>query len=144
MGFASNCRSVFGGSRRQRGHDVSATRICVLIVALAGIGLAAVHLRAEQTRCVARLLKLESEWIALRREWWSLQTRAARLRTPQYVHSRIHSLHTGLLPPEWRLKPRPSERLASLWDRSASLRSRLGAGASGSRGKLESPSHSYE
>lgn len=97
---------------------LSTTRICVLIVALAGIAVAAVHLRAEQTRYGTELLRLESQWIALRREWWSLQTRAARLRAPQRLHARIESLHTALLPPTDELTPQPS---IQPWDRLSSL-----------------------
>ena len=64
-------------------------RLLTLIVALAGVALVVVGLRTQQTRCVAELLKLESQWTELRREWWALQTRKARIRAPDRIHQRM-------------------------------------------------------
>lgn len=67
-------------------------RVCVLIASLGGVALAVVVLRAEQTRCAAAVLDCESQWVGARRDWWSLQTRAARLRAPVRIRERIENL----------------------------------------------------
>jgi len=67
-------------------------RVCVLIASLGGVALTVVVLRAEQTRCAAAVLDGESQWVRERREWWSLQTRAARLRAPQRIRERLDDL----------------------------------------------------
>ncbi len=84
-----------------------------MVIALAGTALLLVHLRAEQTRCAARILSLESKWVDLRREWWSLQTRAARLRTPQRLRERVTLLDAPLVGPEKNAVPQARARLAS-------------------------------
>lgn len=64
-------------------------RLFMVITALAGIALAVVGLRSRQTHYAAELLKLETQWIELRSEWWAVQTRAARLRAPDRIHQRM-------------------------------------------------------
>lgn len=76
------------------------------------MGLAVVHLRLEQTRSAAALYATEAHWVRLRRDWWALQTRAARLRTPQRVHERVESLRADLIHPAAGVM-RPPARLAS-------------------------------
>ncbi len=93
-------------------------RAGVLIVAMAGIALAVVHLRTEQTRLTAGLLRAESQWIALRREWWSLQTLAARLQAPEHMRRRVAAMYTELVPPTFE---QPPTSLHRPWDRFASL-----------------------
>ena len=88
-------------------------RICFLIALFTGIAFAVVHLRVEQTRCAARILRSESRWMGLRREWWALQTRAARFRAPTRIHERIDFLRTELVPPEVETMTAPAVRLAS-------------------------------
>lgn len=78
---------------------MSARRVCLLVCALAGLAVGTVQLRSEQARCAARLLRVESQWIELRRERWALQTRAARLRAPQRLRERIESLPGDLVAP---------------------------------------------
>ena len=76
-----------------------------LLVALAGIALAIVCLRAEQTRIAAKTLRLEDRWIRQRRELWALQTSIARLRTPDRIRERVHYedwFDVDLSPPEYR------------------------------------------
>ena len=92
---------------------VSVARVCLLIAALAGIALGVVYLRAEQTRCGTRLVRLESQWVELRRQWWGLQTRAARLRAPERIVGRATFLQTDLVPPEDGESPQLAARLAS-------------------------------
>ncbi len=92
---------------------MNAGRACFLIGALAAIALAAVHLRAEQTRCAADLLKLESRWVALRRDWWELQVRAARLRAPERIHDRVENLQADLFPPALDEPPQRPVRLTA-------------------------------
>lgn len=92
---------------------MNAGRACFLIGALAVVALAAVHLRAEQTRCAADLLKLESKWVALRGDWWELQVRAARLRAPERIHDRVENLQADLFPPAFDEPPQRPVRLTA-------------------------------
>ena len=92
---------------------MTVSRGCVLLAAFAAIALAVVHLRAEQTRCAARMLAIESQWIQLRRDLWGLQTRIARLRAPERIHDRAIAFATGLVPPGSDDAPRKTERLAA-------------------------------
>ena len=75
------------------------TRCCVLIFALTAVALGNVHLLARQRCMAAELVGMESEWIQQRREWWSLQARSARLRSPEHIHRRIEVMQTDLIPP---------------------------------------------
>ena len=86
-------------------------RVCVVLLALSAIALLAVHLRVEQTKSAARALRIESDWLTLRREQWELQARAARLRAPERLRDCLAAWQVGLVPPEaddtafstWRL-----------------------------------------
>ena len=78
---------------------MSITRGCVLLAAFAAIALSVVHLRAEQTRCAARVLKIESDWVVLRGNLWSLQIRNARMRAPDRIHDRATYLAAGVVAP---------------------------------------------
>ena len=85
-----------------------------LLAAFAVIALSVVHLRAEQTRCAARVLKIESDWVRFRGDLWSLQTRIARMRAPDRIHDRVTYLATGLVPPGVRgVPPERIERLVA-------------------------------
>ena len=75
------------------------SRVCGLFGVLVVVALAVVYLRVEQTRCAAKTLALESQWIALRRELWQVQTGAARLRAPGRLHDRMEWFDTDLIPP---------------------------------------------
>ena len=75
-------------------------RLCVLLIALSGIALAVVWLRAEQTRVAARALHLEVRWIEQRRALWAAQADVARLRTPHRIRHGVDWFETRLLPPE--------------------------------------------
>lgn len=92
---------------------MNAHRVCLLIACFAAVALGVVRIRVEQTRCAARVLNLESQWVELRREWWALQTRAARFRTPQRIHDRVERLHAQLLPPGEETDAESAVRLAS-------------------------------
>ncbi len=61
-------------------------RLLMMIAAFSLIALGAVYLRAEQTRCAARTLGIESELIRQRRELWRVQSAVARLRAPGHIH----------------------------------------------------------
>lgn len=87
-------------------------RVGFLIAAFTAIALVAVHFRAERTRCAARVVALESQWIQLRRELWVLQTRTARLKTPLRLRDRVVSLPTDLVAPSAEIES-PAARLAS-------------------------------
>jgi hypothetical protein len=76
-----------------------ALRRCALLAAFALTALAVVHLRAEQTRAVARALAIESQSVELRRELWRLQTGVARLKAPGRIHDRVVQFDAGLVPP---------------------------------------------
>lgn len=67
-------------------------RLLAVAFLMAGIALAVVCLRTEQTRCAADLLRHEARWIELRRQSWALQARAARLSAPARVHQRLDRL----------------------------------------------------
>lgn len=79
---------------------MSAGRTATVVAALAVVALAVVALRIEQTRCAARLMQTEARWIDLRSEWWSLQARAARLRTPVRIRSQLDTFESGLIAPD--------------------------------------------
>lgn len=70
-----------------------------LLAVFASLALAVVYLRAEQTRAAASILGLESEWVRLRSDLWSVETRMARARAPDRIHNRAAYLATGLIPP---------------------------------------------
>ena len=78
---------------------MNVSRVCVLLGLFAGVAVTVVHLRAEQTRCAARIVSMESQWVRLRRELWGLQTRTARLKSPELLHDRALLFQTGLAPP---------------------------------------------
>ncbi len=78
---------------------MSTWRVGVLLGAFAVIGLAVVGLRAEQTRCTARTLALEAEWISARGELWQVQAGMASLRAPGYLHERMTWLEGNLVSP---------------------------------------------
>ena len=84
-----------------------------LSAVFAGIALTVVHLRAEQTRCAARMVAIDADWVRLRRDLWGLQTRIARLRAPERIHDRVAAFQTGLVPPGFDEGSRRTERLAS-------------------------------
>ena len=91
-------------------------RGCVLLAAFSAIALTIVHLRSEQTRCAARMVAIDADWVRLRRDLWGLQTRIARLRAPERIHDRVAAFQTGLVPPgfdEGSKRPAGSYRLAS-------------------------------
>ena len=87
-------------------------RGCVLLGCFTAIALVVVHLRSEQTRCAARLAGMDGRWVELRRELWGVQTRVARLRSPERIHDRVAAFGTGLVPPGVDGDTRPNERLA--------------------------------
>lgn len=92
---------------------LSAPRVCFLIAAFAGMAMATVHLRAERARCAATIATLDAQWVLLRREWWDLQARAARLKTPEHIRDRAQDLQAELISPESEVLNRGSVRLAS-------------------------------
>ena len=75
---------------------MSASRTVTLILSLAAIALTVVVLRWEQTRLEAGLLRAETRWSALRRDWWSVQSTTAMLKTPARVRRR-----TSMRPADW-------------------------------------------
>jgi hypothetical protein len=81
-----------------------------MIAALSLIALVAVYLRAEQTRCAAHTLAIESELIKERRELWRVQSAVARLRAPGHIHDRMDWFEDDLVPPgsieSWRSRRR--------------------------------------
>ena len=79
---------------------MSTWRGTLLLGAFAAIGLAVVGLRVEQTRCTARTLALEAEWISARGELWQVQAAMACLRAPGYLHERMTWLEGDLVSPE--------------------------------------------
>ncbi len=78
---------------------MSVLRACGLFGALTLVAVLLVHLRAEQIRCAARILAIESQWVQQRRELWTLQTRSARLLAPQRLGDRVETGPSGLIPP---------------------------------------------
>lgn len=75
-------------------------RCCVVLVGFAGLALLVVGLRSEQTRTAARVMACESDWMEARRSLWSLQARAARLKSPRQIHDRTNYLQAGVIPPD--------------------------------------------
>lgn len=87
-------------------------RTLVVFGLLAMTAVAVVHIRAEQTRCVHRILKMEREWVEARRELWAIETRGARARTPERVRSRVAMQRDDLVPPEADTVVRGSAQVA--------------------------------
>lgn len=92
---------------------MTVARGAVLLGMFGVIALVVVHLRSEETRCAARILKLEGRQDELRREIWGLETRTARLRAPERVRDRVASFQTGLVPPGFMATPSKPERVVS-------------------------------
>lgn len=88
-------------------------RGCVLLACFTAIALIVVHLRSEQTRSAARLAAMDAKWVELRRDLWGVQTRIARLRSPERIHDRVVAFQTGLVPPGYDETTKTEERLAS-------------------------------
>jgi hypothetical protein len=84
-----------------------------MVVGVTLLALALVHLRAEQVRCAGRIAAAEADWVRLRRDLWAVQTRAARLRTPQRLHERVESLQAELVHPTDEVARRSRTRLAA-------------------------------
>jgi len=64
-------------------------RIGCIIVAMAAIGAAAVHLRVQQERVRSDCYRLEAERLELRRTLWQQQLRLGELTAPEHIR-RIH------------------------------------------------------
>ena len=92
---------------------MTVTRGCALLICFTAIALTVVHLRSEQTRSAARLASMDAKWVDLRRELWGVQTRIARLRSPERIHDRVAAFQTGLVPPGYDANTKTEERLAS-------------------------------
>ncbi len=75
---------------------MNSRRICVVLGAFAVIGMGVVYTRAEQARCAAQALAIESQWIEKRHELWQVQCGTARLRAPGHLHDRMHWLENDL------------------------------------------------
>jgi hypothetical protein len=84
---------------------------------MAGLALVCVGLRAEQTRRAAEILQLESQWVQLRHDRWEMQTRAARLRTPNRLHARVRSIDSDLQMPLPIHQQQEATRLSYDYDR---------------------------
>ena len=91
---------------------MTVSRSCVVLAALAGIALVVVGLRAEQTRCAGRTLRIESEWAQRRRDLWNLQTQVSRLRAPGRIHEGVTRFDAGVIPPG-DVPPGPSRLLVA-------------------------------
>ncbi len=92
---------------------MTVARGIALSVVFATIALTVLHLRAEQTRCAARMVAMDADWMRLRRDLWGLQARIARLKAPERIHDRVAAFQTGLVPPGFDAGSRRTERLAS-------------------------------
>lgn len=75
------CGRVCGRSRLV----TNTVRTVGLFVAFAVVGLVLVWIRSAQADAASRLLHMEAQRIALRRELWEIETRTARLRAPARI-----------------------------------------------------------
>ena len=91
---------------------MTAFRACVVLAVLAGIALVVVGLRAEQTRCAARTLRLESQWGERRVTLWNLQTHVSRLRAPGCIREKVTRFEAGVIPPA-DMTPEPLAQLVA-------------------------------
>ena len=92
---------------------MSVFRACGLFAALGAVAVMLVHLRAEEVRCAARILAMDSDWTQLRRELWRVQTRSARLRTPRRLHERVETGLSDLVAPGSEARPETLMRVAA-------------------------------
>ena len=92
---------------------MSSVRVGTLVVVFSVVAICVVHLRAEQTRCAARTLRLEAHRLALQRKAWTLEARTARHRAPQRLHERIENMHPDLVLPVANPSDRPATRLVA-------------------------------
>jgi len=91
---------------------MNAFRGCVVLAAFTLVALVVVHLRAEQTRCMARTLRMESKCYELRHDLWSVQSQVSRLRAPASLHTRLRWFDVGVVPPGESQKTSRVQRLA--------------------------------
>lgn len=92
---------------------MNAFRGCVVLAAFTVVAVVVVHLRAEQTRCMARTLRMESQCYELRRDLWSVQSQVSRLRAPASLHTRLRWFDVGVVPPGESEETSGTDRLAS-------------------------------
>ena len=71
-------------------------RLILLCTFMVGLGLGVVFLRSEQRRCARRVYGLESKWMQLRRDLWTVELQVARLRTPQEIRDKLDRFHIEL------------------------------------------------
>jgi hypothetical protein len=71
---------------------MSMTRLVVLLGAMAGIGIAVVALRVEQSATLWRIQELQFRETQLRRDIWRQQMELGRLRSPHLVRERVERL----------------------------------------------------
>jgi cell division protein FtsL len=88
-------------------------RAAVVLLGLAVIGLATVHLRARQVQQVHRIQRLQAEQTRLQQTLWSHQLEKARLSAPERIRSRAEQLDLVVMPPHDAGQDRPERAVAS-------------------------------
>ncbi len=88
-------------------------RVGFLVMTFCLLAVMLVHIRSEQVRSASRSLRLENEWIDLRRETWKVQSEIARLRAPGSIHDRTKWFETDLVAPASPTGMGRGERLAA-------------------------------
>ena len=78
---------------------MSVPRIGIVLLALAGIGLAVVQFRSQRTQYVHGMQQIRSEQLQLQRRIWTLQMEKARLGAPARIRERIREVDSTVVPP---------------------------------------------
>ncbi len=92
---------------------MTVARVLALLGVFAGVAVWCVHLRAEQTRLSARIQALRAEQLELRREAWTLELEAARLKSPEQIRVRADRWHLDVYPRRLELIDLQSSRLVA-------------------------------
>lgn len=74
---------------------MTAGRMVGLLIGLAGIGIAMVCMRAQQSHHLYRIQELQFRHCELRRRIWDQEMELARLRSPQMIRERYARLRLG-------------------------------------------------
>jgi hypothetical protein len=83
-------------------------RAGLVLLIIGAVCLTVVALRATATRLGGNAQTYEAELLSLRREAWSIQVEAGRLRAPDHIMDRVRDMRLGVEAPFVDLLSQPS------------------------------------
>lgn len=84
---------------------MSVLRALGLLGMFVSVALVVVHLRGERRRCETKIVRMELRKGELRRALWDLQSRTARLRSPNRIVDCTQTLLAGVIAPRLETHP---------------------------------------